>query len=218
MSRLLTYWSVLIIFLLSGCASERIVTVWKAENQLPVTYDRVLVAGIISDRKDDSARVEIENKLIADLAAKGIKAVSSYQEFGPAGLRMFNEEATFVALCDSGIDAVLTFAQVEQASSEELEKGHSKKYSSAYYYNRIWSYKNLPLKTEEEKQRVPYVWECILFDLNSLQSRAVLLARPYDNGNFGSSSAMLAGEALNRLFREKIIRKQQSTVSSPKPF
>ena len=213
MSRLLTYWSVLIIFLLSGCASERIVTVWKAENQLPVTYDRVLVAGIISDRKDDSARVEIENKLIADLAAKGIKAVSSYQEFGPAGLRMFNEEATFVALCDSGIDAVLTFAQVEQASSEELEKGHSKKYSSAYYYNRIWSYKNLPIKTEEEKQPVPYVWECILFDLNALQPRMVLVVRSRQGEDYKVTEERLVKEIINKMIKEKIIKGKEKPES-----
>lgn len=115
---------------------------------------------------------------------------------------------------------MLTLALVEQPQSTTLAKGPAKKYTSAYYYKRIWNYKNISIDTTHNVPATPgsHVWEGILFDLNSLEPRCVLLVKPFDNDDIEKSIARLASELIKKLIAERIIQEQPNPVLSPKPF
>jgi hypothetical protein len=193
---------------LAACASPRVTLVWKTEHVAPPSYNKILVAGITSNN-NDSMRLQLEEQVVAQLQALGLNAVSSWKQFGVGGLRELGEEATYVALCDSGIDAVLTFALVEPSLGPTLAKGSIKKYTSTYYYNRIWNYHKL----SGSGATIPpaeYLWESILFDLNSLEPRSVLQAKaPEDKADIG----MMTEQVIGKMVKEKVIRKQRRTES-----
>ena len=79
-----------------------------------------------------------------------------------------------MSLCDAGVDAVLTLAFVDKATSKKLRKGSNKKYVSEYYYNHIWNYRNISKDNATASHKIQYSAELILFDLRTLESVVVL--------------------------------------------
>ena len=209
----------LIILACWGCASPRVVTVWQAEGPAPDAYNRILVAAITKEKRDTSLRVTLEKYAVGYLFETGVDAVSSLQEFGPDGFKLFAEEAAYVALCKNGIDAVLTFAEVNVNQSVIHEKNVGKRLSSVYYYNHIWNYRNQYEESEPEKNppASDYLWECILFDLNSLQPRTVIIVRSVNGENPEEIKDMLVKYIINRMMKEKVI-KAKVKQKQPKAF
>ena len=116
---------------LVACSRPTVETLWKADSGTAITYNKIMVAGIIPE-KDDSIRKDLENHVIAQLSNRGINAVSSIEAFGSAGLARLGQEETYVTLCENGIDAVLTFALVERNKATTLQRGLLEKHTSSF--------------------------------------------------------------------------------------
>jgi hypothetical protein len=203
---------------LTGCITSRISTIWKATPTNAISYNKIMVAGIF-EKRDDAFRTVAENELANQLSILNYNAVSSIKEFGTYGLKSLDQEATYLALCDNGIDAVLTLALVEDSLAKTLDDGPAQKYTSLFYYNRIWNYRKLQQQTPDPKEREKtYRWECILFDLATLQPQSVMQSRSL---SLAESKAMLgnvANDLIKRMLREKIIKKQNKPAAALKPF
>ena len=153
-----------------ACTPSGLQTSWKQGNHQPATVNKILVA-VILPAEDSLLRIKLESKLSSDLKQIGYHAVSAREEFGILGLTRLGQEETYLALCENGIDAVMTLALMDIGKTENELQGRIQGYSNIYYYNRIWNYKRL---YEEEpiinaRQGKQQFMEAFLFDLQQLQ-------------------------------------------------
>jgi len=199
---------------ISGCLSKKVFTAWKVQNTLPTTHHKILVAGIVKD-KNDSLKLKIEDELIRNLSELSYNAVTIRSEFGPKGLSDLSQEATFIKLCNNGIDAVLTMTLIDQEKQAADKSGKFPINTSYYYYNRIWNYPTMQAdlsKTGSFKKL--YIWECILFDLYTLEPLCVIQTKPFTPGK--ENKAAYINKILDKIKKEKILVKQH--ISPRKAF
>jgi len=162
-----------IISLSAGCLASKVTTAWRNEHPSDFPYQKIMVAAIMKE-DSDSLRIRVERQVAAKLNQLGYYAVSTAEEYGRYGLETLNQEATYLSLCDNGVDAVLTVALVADSSSADLKEGGFKKYTALYYYDHIWDYHNAGKLEGVAKLK----WEMILFDVNQLQPQFVMQAGP----------------------------------------
>lgn len=194
---------IVLLMLAAGCARQPVISVWKADPQHTIKYNKIAVISIVKN-EPDSSRSARENEFTGRLKTLGYEAISAFAEFGQKGFAGLGEEATYLKLCEYGIDAVLTLARIEPSHKASVETG-TKKYTSAYYYNHIWNYGKLET-TNYPKQ---YIWEAILFDLVLLEPRFVGQTKPFDAQSVNETDAKLSEWMINKMKKEKIIFTQQ---------
>jgi hypothetical protein len=125
--------------------------------------------GVVKN-EDVSFQKEIEQYFVNNLKGLGYHAVSALNEFGPKGLSNFGEEATYLKLCNKGIDAVITIALINKEKEISGKSYNASGYPVKYYYNRIWNYKNMQNEfSNEYSGQDNFYWEIILFDLVTLE-------------------------------------------------
>jgi hypothetical protein len=200
--------------LLPSCITTRIVTSWKTEQSTAFPYHKIMVAAIVNE-ENDSLRLIVEKQVAAKLNAMGYYAVSTAEEFGRYGLEQLGEEATYLSLCDNGIDAVLTIALVPESKSADMVKAAGSKYTSAYYYKHIWSYRDIKQQAKQPKEQLK--WEMILFDVTQLKPQSVQQAGPFPGRQAKIKIVTLAERALAQLIKERILL-PKDTVPARKPF
>lgn len=156
---------VLLLSILSGCSSPEVVTTWK-EKGAQRAYNKIMVVGIVND-SSLALRKFIEDSFVKDLQTMGYKAVSALEEFGTKGLTDMEQEATYLKLCNNGIDAVITIALLNEEKERHFTPSRIKYYSALYYYNRIWNYQNMQAEPMPESHftnlETKYLWESIFF-------------------------------------------------------
>lgn len=97
------------LLFLSGCNTTQVISSWKAPNASLRSYNKILVIGLM-DAKERGLREEIENKLVASFAAKGISAGSSYEEYGPKAFENLTEQEALTKINDGGYDGAFVSA------------------------------------------------------------------------------------------------------------
>lgn len=197
-----------------SCSSRHITTIWKADQVYNAAFKQVLVVAILPGN-DSLDRKQIESALAADLKGQGYPAVAAVDYFGTNGLAGMGQESTYIKLCSSGIDYVLTIAQVDRMSDQSDHIEGSLLYTGNYYYNRIWEYKNRTITTVDNTHQ--YFYESILFDLAGLKAVSVLRTRsfyPYQNMQAINN---LPGRLISKMLKEKILVKQPRTIQ-PRAF
>ena len=192
---------------LQSCISKQVVTVWKSELAAPVAYNKIMVA-VIMGEGHDSLRLFLEKYTADQFSAAGYYSVAAMNEYGPNGLGNLDAEATYRALCDSGIDAVLVLAMIDKKLATKNMGGE--KYNSEYYYKRIWRYRPL---LDQFNGTAPgvltrFAWEGILFDLNSLQPESVIQIRRFNQAVDTSGIKIVADQIVKEMRRKKIIVKK----------
>lgn len=199
-----------IISLLTGCLSSKVTTAWRNEQPSDFSYQKIMVAAIMKE-ENDSLRLRVERQVAEKLNRLGYYAVSAADEYGRYGLETLNREATYLSLCDNGVDAVLTVALVADSSGVDLKEGNSKKYTALYYYDHIWNYHNAGTLEGVAKLR----WEMILFDVSQLQPQFVMQAGPLSARQAKVKVVELAEQALQKLMKEKMLSKTDTTHRKP---
>ncbi len=196
----------LILVLFAACSPGRIRESWTNENQSTVPYHKIMVAAVIRE-ENDSLRNQVEREAVERLRELGYNAVSANSEFGPYGLEKLSQEATYLSLCDNGIDAVLTVALVDDSSHVSLSRGASRKYTSRYYYDHLWSYRLLKPISHQSKLQ----WEMILFDVVSLQPQFAVQAGPFNYHQAQSRAGQLAAKTLKKMVKKNIMPPPDTT-------
>ncbi len=201
----------LLLTALSGCSSNRIVTVWKAAPSYQTTFNQLLVVAILPD-EDSMLRKQIETQVAVHLKNLGYSAISALEYFGSKGLASMGEEGTYIKLCNSGIDFVLTIALTHKTNEKYYDSATSLFYPGSYYYNRIWSYKN---KMAEKYTPPEFFYESILFDLSTLQAQSVFRTNKFDDSERIKISNEFMTRLVNKMLKEKVLAKNLPTRRKP---
>ena len=193
--------------LICGCRPQKTVTIWKTQHTILPSNNKILVVGIIKNF-DDSLRTEIEEGVVKNLQSLGYDAVSSLKEFGRRGLSDLSQEATFIKLCNNGIDAVLTITLLDKLKEEEYNPGKFSQNTNYHYYNRIWNYQKMQadLSANTPTDSTFFFGEGILFDLRTLEPLAVIQTKPLVPGNEDIQAYLF--RILDKMKKEKILVKQ----------
>lgn len=194
----------LIVLLLGGCSSSSIVTKWQDKSLVERKYRKILVVGILNDSLVDLRR-NMEDHVISELKALGYETVSALEEFGVGGLLKLEQEATYITLCNKGIDAVISIALLDKNKQRHDLPSSVNTYSSQYYYNRIWSYKAMQAQqtvalgvTHHAEQ---FLWEALLFDLSTLTP-----AYSAQTKTFNTASLYSAVHQYGKMFVAKMLK------------
>lgn len=198
--------------MLCSCASPKAITAWKAEPAIPWSHQRILVVVILPE-EDSLLRKTIETETASRLINIGYQAISAVLTFGEKGLAASGEEATYLKLCTSGIDAVMTFALVP-AESHYLA-GNPYTHSNNYYYNRIWSYKLMQGDTINTGPETDYFWESMLFDLATLEAVSNIRTMSFTKEDGRKFTNDLVKLVIRRMIKEKILKNPERRL---KPF
>ena len=159
------------IQLFAACVTPKLQTVSKAANPIPYRYERILVVAILPGQSD-SLRDVVERNAVRELKAMGYDAVSYSNGFDIYEIdQTTTQEAAYFTLCDKGIDAVLTLANVGADRSVSMHSGSNA--TASFYFNHIWNYRQLSF-TKSNISKKPRSWEAILFDLRSLEQQGVI--------------------------------------------
>ena len=201
-----------LIFIFSGCSSPRITATWKTEPVLSERYFRILVIAIVPEA-DTILRKKIETEVTRSLSSYGYYAISAISTFGPGGLAVGNQEDTYLKLCDSGIDAVMTFALVPE--NETQNSGRSQYlHPNSYYYNRMWNYKKMQTGLNYSKPGTKYFWETIMFDLLTLQAIGMVRTLPFPDYQNNKITIELTDLILKKMVKEKIIQQKKAQLKA----
>ena len=212
------YSSLLIIIaavVLTSCSSPYI-RITSNKYHFPLNHSKIMTVGVIKD-DNDSIRIGVEKSITADLKAIGYDAVSALEEFGPKGLANLNQQETYLKLCNQGIDAVIIVALIDKTKEKQFSTRRSYTYPDAYYYNRIWNYKNIQtdLVDINSTEKSDYFWEAILFNLSTLEAECTV-----QSASFRFSENKIAGQfekqVVKKMIKEKILKKQN--IKKLKPF
>lgn len=197
--------------MLYSCSSPRITTTWKAEPVHSENYRRILVVTILPEA-DSLLRKTIEAQTVSALNSMGYQAKSAVSTFGPKGLAASGEEDTYLKLCTSGIDAVLTFALISEESHYAAINPYM--HSNNYYYNRIWSYKKMQADTINTDPEIDYFWESMLFDLATLEAVSTIRTRTFTKDGGQKITNDLADLVIRKMTKEKVLEKKNSNLKA----
>ena len=206
--------------LFSSCSSSKIVSSWKTTNSSR-EYKKIMVVGIIKDT-NNVLRRKMETHLVNDLKNIGYYAVSALDEFGEGGLAGLEQEATYIMLCNKGIDAVITIALLDRTKEKFYVPARVKYYSNLYYYNRIWNYNTIQadlnsstsLKGEYE-ETIQFSWESILFDLQSLSPVYTVQTKTFDPTSTETMAHEYGKMIVDNMVKKKVIEKKGLLISEP---
>lgn len=201
----ITLLSCLLIFL-CGCHSQKVVTTWKAQPSWPDRYQKILVVAVMPV-SDSAARKSIEAEAVHLLSDYGYNAISAISVYGSKGLVAENEEATYLRLCNSGIDAVITFALVPKEGEYHDPGNNQYTLANNYYYDRLWAYKKIQEEMTTKSPANEYSWESILFDLLTLQAVYTSHTRSFPLDNKEKASQDMVSLVIRKMKEDKIIRK-----------
>jgi hypothetical protein len=199
----------LFIACITGCTAPQIQTIWKPENSTSVTGNKVLIA-VVLPNNDTLLRKKIEDQTCADLRKLGYDAVSPSEEFGLHGLSRLEQEETYLALCEHGIDVVMTLALLDKNTETPYVKSLMHNYSALSFYNRIWSYKRFHVQqhvtgSAHDKK---LFFETFLFDLKVLQPIYVIRTASIAPGSSANVYAEYAKGIISHMVKKKVIRKK----------
>ena len=205
----------LILILLGGCSTSNIITVWKNQHAFPGKYNKIMLVGIVNIN-DTGLRHNLENRFSESLESMGYNTVSSISEFGPNGLRDLSQEATYISLCNKGIDAVITVALTEKVREISSEPAAAYIHPARYYYNHVWHYREgqLRLPRESSDSIMTYSWEMILFDLSTLEPHYIAQTRPFTGTVRQSIDQEFWHGIIRKMTKERYLKKR-TPVSKP---
>jgi hypothetical protein len=174
------------IALLAGCGSTEITSSWKAENAQIKEYNKILVIGIMSDSNRD-LRQNMEKDLVQDLKAKGLNAVSAFDEFGPVAFKRMSEQQVNDQIKKKGYDGVITISLLNKKKEKSYVPGSVFYTPFAYNYSYFWGYYSDMYDRVYEpgyyETGTDYLWESNLYDLSNGKIIYSVQSKSFDPAN-----------------------------------
>lgn len=182
-----------VAILIASCsASTRITSSWKApEVSKNFLGDKhVMVLALLPD-EDRELQKQMEEKVVSELAAKGVNAISAFQTFGPKYFPTDETEA-LKRLNGSGADAVLTIVLLDKNKQKNYTPGYVRVRPVGYYrswygyyrtvYSRVYSPGYYTTSTA-------FMWESNLWDLNEKSLLYSSQSKTFDPSSISMLSA-----------------------------
>jgi hypothetical protein len=197
-----------LILLITGCATSKITTSWKANDITPQKYNRVLVLALIND-KDRRIKERMEQHFVGDLTDLGYSAISALQMFGPKAFDSLTEKSALEKIKNSGVDAVVTIVL--------LDKHKENKYIPAgINYSRDFSgYYDLRRSAVFEPgyyvSDTKYFWESNFYDMGTQQLLYSVQTESFSPKNIESMGHEYGLLIVNSMKNAKILERKKST-------
>src|SRR5580765_7340788 len=132
----LASWSLCAILVIAAaCNSTQLLTSWKAPNASLEKYKKVLVIGLMG-AKDIQIRQSTEEAMVKSLSAKGINAISAYDQYGPKALENLSDSALLKKVRADGVDGVMLIALLDKTQEKNYVPGYFTTTPYATYYGR----------------------------------------------------------------------------------
>lgn len=193
-----------IILLITGCATSKITTFWKAPNVVSPNYQKIMVLGLIRTA-DRSIQENMENHLVGDLRDMGYQAISSLQEYGPKAFDKMDEVNALNQLKTSGVDAVLTIVLLKKQKEKSYVPGHIYYQPYGYSYNRFWTYRTALIGQIYEPgyyvTNTRYFWESNLYDMQTQK-----LVYSVQTQSFNPSNSASLGHEYGQLIIKNMVQ------------
>lgn len=205
----------LLVFITS-CASPSKLSSWKDPNKPPSTPSKILVVGIVHDSLMD-VRKNVEDYFVQALQSMGYNAEASLRMFGNKSLARFNQEETYIRLCNKGIDAVLTIALLNKKKATKYHDAQATKNTSSYYYNRILNYRAIRAKPKDHVDplagQIQFLWEVTLFNLSTLTPLYWAQTKSFAPASTKQTHVTYSRIILNSLQKQKVLNKRSLAKS-----
>lgn len=199
-----------LLLVAAACTTSKITSTWKAENALPVKYNKILVLGLIREA-DRTIQVNMENHLVSDLKELGYTAVSSMQEYGPKAFDKMDEETAISKLKNRGVDAVITIVLLDKQKERKYVRGNIYYSPYAYYYNNFWGYRTaLYHRIYEPGYYVTdtkYFWESNLYDMSNQKLIYSVQTQSFDPANSESLGHEYGQLIVKNMVENNVIKK-----------
>lgn len=170
----------------AGCSSSRITTSWKAENAVPLKYNKIMVLGLIREN-DRTIQENMENHFVGDLNDLGYNAVSSLKEYGPKAFDNMDEAAAISKLRNSGVDAIITIVLLDKQKERNYVPGNVYYSPYSFYGNRFWGYRTTLYQRIYEPgyyvTDTKYFWESNLYDMSTQKLIYSVQTESFDPAN-----------------------------------
>jgi hypothetical protein len=203
-------WLPVFVALLTSCSSSHIILAYKNPNIREHTYSKIVVVGILKNN-NDSLRARVEKMFADDLRKIGYNAVAASDEFASENFAMTSQAETYRELCLKGVDAVITVALVDPSREKIIRPSRVYGYPNNYYYERVWHYPEIlaDLSAPAIRPTPHYFWECILFDLATLEAQCTVQTKAF---------RWIDEKRISRDFENRVIgRMTKAHVLNPRP-
>ncbi len=184
---------IMLLMLLFSCSSTQITSSWKSPTLTAGKFKKILVVSIINEPSHMMPQ-RMEEHLVGDLRARGVEALSIYQQYGPAAINRGDEKAAIDKINTSGADAILSIVLLDKSKERYYVPGRV--YYSPYvvYHRRFWGY----YTTIYDRVYTPgyyvtnteFFWESNLYDANTKELLYSIQTKSFDP----SSTEALAHE------------------------
>lgn len=193
---------------LLGCASSKITSSWKAKDQQPVKYNKILVIAVLKDN-DAAIRSEMEGHLVGDLTAAGLAAVSATSEYGPKAFVNSDENKVLESIQGKGFDAVMTIVLLNKQQEREYFPGKVIYSPYRIYQDRFWRYyTTMYTRIETEgyySTTTKYFWESNLYDLAGKKLVYSVQTESFDPATTGSMAHQYGRLIVDDVLKSKIL-------------
>ena len=209
------YIKILILFtaivLLAACSSTKVTSSWKSPDATAVNLSvkKIMVAALLPD-KDRELQKSMENKLVQELNAKGINAVSAYATYGPKYFPQ-NEEKAISKLQEAGVDGVLTVVLLDKNKERTYNPGSSRIAPVGFYRNWYGYYRTVYGRvytpgyyTSADK----FYWESNLYDLNPEKLLYSAQSQSFDPSSIGQLSNDYSEKILSDMTKQGLVAKK----------
>ncbi|HYH15217.1 MAG TPA: hypothetical protein VD794_08355 [Flavisolibacter sp.] len=197
------------IVLLTTCTSPSKLISWKDSNSNHKEINKVLIIGIVHDSLLD-VRKEVEAYFSNALKSKGYTTSISTATADYKGLSRLAQELTYIQLCNEGIDAVLTVALLNEKKVNKYHDIHAKRFTSAYYYNRLINYRSLRATPKDVSQNGypnnALLWEVTLFNLSTLSPVYWAQTKSFPSAIVSQQHATYSKIIMRHLSKQKILK------------
>jgi hypothetical protein len=197
--------------LINGCTSPSKLSTWTPPTKSYTTPNKILVVGIVHDSLID-IRKDIEDYFVQALKAMGYNAEAAMEAFGNKALARFDQEQTYLNLCNQGIDAVLTIALLNENKATNYHDPEARKNTSSYYYNRILNYKAIRARPKDHldpsADQLQFLWEAILFNLSTLTPLYWAQSKPFAPASTIQNHETYSRIIMNSLQKQKVLNKR----------
>ncbi|MXV51165.1 hypothetical protein GS399_09305 [Pedobacter sp. HMF7647] len=143
MKKIASYLLLFSIAICSSCSSTQTTVLgsYKDPSLRPNTYKKLFVAGLGAD---STVKAKVENYIAQALNKRGFETVKGLTIFPPGVTTgdVKKSEAVLQKIRDTGSDAVVTIALIDQASDTRYVPGNSYPAGSSPYYQSFGGYYN----------------------------------------------------------------------------
>ena len=210
------------ILLFGSCSSVKVLNSWKGDNINTVKDNNILV---IARTDNMSARIAFENEIVKDLAARDIKATSSFEKFPKLDpdkkLSKDEQKKIKTMLLENGFDGViLTVVKEEQELTKTVTDGgyyagsnyygyYPRYYNGFYgYYGHVNSFSTFGNYVEETTQTYTssnYIVETVIYNLDEPEDKqlvAVVTSKLEEPANAATTAKQYV-KAITKSFEKK---------------